>query len=86
MCHTVCFEAGRLAQTQSSWTALSCSRKWMSGPVDAAADAWIELITDRRRRIVGQFEEPMRVRAGPATHCSCRPRTASPRSLGRLTQ
>jgi hypothetical protein len=29
----VCFEAGRFALTQSSWTALTqrCSRKWMSG-------------------------------------------------------
>ena len=33
-----CFEAGRLFQTQSSRTALSCSRKWMSGHADALAE------------------------------------------------
>ena len=32
MLPTVCFEAGRFAQTQSSWTVLPhCSRKWMPG-------------------------------------------------------
>src|SRR6516165_6405283 len=30
MGHTICFEAGRFTQIQSSWTALCCSRKWMS--------------------------------------------------------
>jgi len=30
--HSVCFGAGRLTLTQSSWTAtVGCSRKWMSG-------------------------------------------------------
>jgi transposase len=48
MCHFVCFEAGRFTQTQSSWTALSCSRKWMSGPADALAQS----VTDRKRSIV----------------------------------
>jgi hypothetical protein len=33
-----CFEAGRLFQTQSSRTALSCSCKWMSGHADALAE------------------------------------------------
>jgi hypothetical protein len=32
-----CFEAGRFTQIQSSWTALCCSRKWMSGHADALA-------------------------------------------------
>src|SRR5262250_2718911 len=31
MCPCVCFEAGRFTPIQSSWTALCCSRKWMSG-------------------------------------------------------
>jgi hypothetical protein len=35
MCHLGCFEAGRFTQTQTSRTALCCSRKWMSGPADA---------------------------------------------------
>src|ERR1017187_4392259 len=48
MCQLACFEAGRLTQTQSSWTALCCSRKWMSGP----ADAWTQYKTDRKRSIV----------------------------------
>jgi hypothetical protein len=48
MCHFVCFEAGRFTQTQSSWTALCCSRKWMSGP----ADALTPTSTDRKRSIV----------------------------------
>ena len=33
-----CFEAGRLFQTQSSRTAMSCSRKWMSGHAAALAE------------------------------------------------
>jgi hypothetical protein len=48
MCHLVCFEAVRFTQTQSSWTALCCSRKWMSGHADALA----QYITDRKRPIV----------------------------------
>ena len=49
MCHQlVCFEAGRFTQIQSSWTALCCSRKWMSGP----ADALTPTLTDRKRSIV----------------------------------
>jgi hypothetical protein len=52
MGHTVCFEAGRFTQTQSSATALCCSRKWMSGP----ADAWAQFVTDRPRQIEGQFD------------------------------
>jgi hypothetical protein len=35
---STCFEAGRLFQTQSSRTALSCSRKWMSGHAAALAE------------------------------------------------
>ena len=31
MCLLVCFQAGRLAQMDHSWTAFRCSRKWMSG-------------------------------------------------------
>ena len=52
MGHTVCFEAGRFTQTQSSATARCCSRKWMSGP----ADAWAQFVTDRPRQIEGQFD------------------------------
>ena len=38
MLPTVCFEAGRFARTQSSWTVLAhCSRKWMSGHAAALA-------------------------------------------------
>ena len=48
MCPSSCFEAGRFTQTQSSWTALRCSRKWMSGP----ADALILSLTNRKRSIV----------------------------------
>src|ERR1035437_6950448 len=55
MGHTVCFEAGRFTQTQSSATAPSCSRKWMSGP----ADAWTEFATDRRRQTAAQVFEPI---------------------------
>jgi len=33
-----CFEVGRLFQTQSSRTALRCSRKWMSGHAAALAE------------------------------------------------
>jgi hypothetical protein len=47
MCHGLCFEAGRLAPTQPSWTARSRSRKWMSGP----ADAWARLRTARRQSV-----------------------------------
>ena len=54
MGHTVCFEAGRFTQTQSSATAIRCSRNWMSGP----ADAWAEYVTDRARQITGQFIGP----------------------------
>jgi hypothetical protein len=39
MCHSNCFEAGRFTQIQSSWTALCCSRKWMSGHADALAQS-----------------------------------------------
>jgi len=39
MGHTICFEAGRFTQIQSSWTALCCSRKWMSGHADALAQS-----------------------------------------------
>src|SRR5215469_18269330 len=38
MGQSICFEASRLFQTQSSRTALSCSRKWMSGHADALAE------------------------------------------------
>src|ERR1039457_5144030 len=48
MCQLVCFEAGRFPQIQSSWTALCCSRKWMSGPADALAP----FQRDRKRSIV----------------------------------
>jgi hypothetical protein len=48
MCHSTCFEAGRFTQIQSSWTALRCSRKWMSGPANALAPT----LTDRKRSIV----------------------------------
>jgi len=54
MGHIACFEAGRFTQTQTSRTAPRCSRKWMSGP----ADAWAERITDRPRKITGQFVGP----------------------------
>ena len=53
MCHGVCFEAGRFTQTQSSWTAPCCSRKWMSGP----ANAWAEFVTDRKKQIGAQLVE-----------------------------
>jgi hypothetical protein len=37
---SVCFEIGRVTQTQSSWTAARyCSRKWMSGQVYTLASA-----------------------------------------------
>lgn len=39
MGHSICFEAGRFTQIQSSWTALCCSRKWMSGHADALAQS-----------------------------------------------
>ena len=39
MCHSNCFEAGRFTPIQSSWTALCCSRKWMSGHADALAQS-----------------------------------------------
>ena len=39
MGHNICFEAGRFTQIQSSWTALCCSRKWMSGHADALAQS-----------------------------------------------
>src|SRR5215472_87326 len=39
MCPYLCFEAGRFTQIQSSWTALCCSRKWMSGHADALAQS-----------------------------------------------
>src|SRR3984893_9689564 len=48
MCHSVCFEAGRLTLTQSSQTALGRSRKWMSGP----GDSWTLFVTDRPPHIV----------------------------------
>ena len=48
MCPIACFEAGRFTQIQSSWTALCCSRKWMSGH----ADALTQSVTDRKRSIV----------------------------------
>ena len=47
MCHFHCFEAGRFTQIQSSWTALCCSRKWMSGHADALAEPKM----DRFRKI-----------------------------------
>jgi len=56
MCHAVCFEAGRFTQTQSSWTALCRSRKWMSGHADA--DALTQFVTDRKRQIVQQLVGP----------------------------
>jgi len=48
VCHPGCFEAGRFTQTQSSWTAPRCSRKWMSGHAGALAQS----VTDRKRQIV----------------------------------
>ena len=48
MCPCACFEAGRFTQTQSSWTAVGCSRKWMSGH----AIALTHYITDRKRSTV----------------------------------
>ena len=54
MGHAVCFEAGRFTQIQSSWTALSCSRKRMSGP----ANALTQFVTDRKRQIGAQLVEP----------------------------
>jgi hypothetical protein len=57
MCHTVCFEAGRFTQTQSSWTALRRSRKWMSGHADA--DALAQSATDRKQQIVQQLVGPI---------------------------
>ena len=48
MCHSVCFEAGRLTLTQSSQTARGRSRKWMSGP----GDSWTLFVTDRPPHIV----------------------------------
>jgi hypothetical protein len=50
MCLTVCFEAGRFTQIQSSWTALCCSRKWMSGHAGYAA-ALAQSQTDPFRQI-----------------------------------
>ena len=54
-------------QAQSSATAPSCSRKWMSGP----ADAWAELVKDRKRRTAAQplapiaaLQEPLPKSAG----------------------
>jgi nitroimidazol reductase NimA-like FMN-containing flavoprotein (pyridoxamine 5'-phosphate oxidase superfamily) len=47
MGHIVCFEVGRSTQTQSSATALRCSRKWMSGHAEALAQS----VTDPNRRI-----------------------------------
>ena len=49
-----CFEAGRFTQSQSSWTALCCFRKWMSGRADALAQS----ATDRKRQIVQQLVGP----------------------------
>ena len=54
MCHTVCFEAGRFTQTQSSRTASCRSRKWMSGHADA--DALTQFATDRKRQVAVQFD------------------------------
>ena len=55
MCHTGCFEAGRFPQTQSSRTALSCSRKWMSGRAHASTQS----VTDRNQQIVVQYAGSM---------------------------
>ena len=45
MLPSVCFAAGRVTSTQSSWTVLDhCSRKWMSGQADA-----LTATKDRRR-------------------------------------
>ena len=49
MCLTVCFEAGRFTQIQSSWTALCCSRKWMSGHAGYPA-ALAQSLTDPIRQ------------------------------------
>jgi len=48
MCHSVCFEAGRLTLTQSSQTAMGRSRKWMSGP----GDSWTLFVADRPSHIM----------------------------------
>src|SRR5208283_2948486 len=53
MCRLVCFEAGRFTQTQSSWTAPCCSRKWMSGHTNALAQS----VTDRKNQIGAQLVE-----------------------------
>jgi hypothetical protein len=50
MCLNVCFEAGRFTQIRSSWTALCCSRKWMSGHAGYAA-ALAQSQTDPFRQI-----------------------------------
>jgi hypothetical protein len=58
MGHTVCFEAGWFTQTQSSRTATSCSRKWMSGPATALAQS----STDRRsahRSAINKIKRPL---------------------------
>src|ERR1019366_8852168 len=51
MCPKACFWAGRFTQTQSSWTAPCCSRKWMSGHANVLAQS----LTDRKKQIVVQL-------------------------------
>ena len=51
MCLFVCFLDGRFTQTQSSWTAQCCSRKWMSGHANALA----QIVTDRKKQIAAEF-------------------------------
>ena len=80
MCHTVCFEAGRFTQIQSSWTASSCSRKWMSGPAGTLADAWAEFVTDRPRQIAGQ-EDVTGVDAGSLESWDARALSSQLRSI-----
>ena len=67
MCHAVCFEAGRFTQTQSSWTALCRSRKWMSGHADA--DALTQSVTDRKKQIVQQFVGPFTALQESSSKC-----------------
>ena len=51
-----CFEAGRVSQTQSSWTASCCSRKWMSGHADALIRQY-----DLRPLVTTEFKKALRV-------------------------
>ena len=61
MLPSVCFEAGRITLTQSSWTAPHyCSRKWMSGQADALTVA----------KDQGRFAQPTSFPAALREHLS----------------